>query len=311
MKCLTPYYVRAPSVWKGVGFNWLPVPCGRCALCCANRRREWTFRLSEEMLTADYTAFATLTYDEQHLPVTDTDELSDIPTLKYEDVQLFLKRFRKRLSQLSINLRYFICGEYGSNTYRPHYHCMFFFRSDIPNNVINNCVLFPKLFRDSWTLGNITDFQQAKSNGSLGYCSKYVNKFFDVKLLETQAVEKSLKSQLIGRDYITRMKKWHLEDPENRKYANFDGYKISLPRTFRQKIFETSKDKKSVEEIEKIYRDMVDLETQRINKLKAQHYDTYKTLDNFPDIHLFQPSTPQEIKDINDYVKRMQHKDKF
>lgn len=57
--------------------------------------------------------FVTLTYDDAHLP-------SNM-SLNHRDFQLFLKRLRKLTP-----IRYYMCGEYGSMTFRPHYHvCLF------------------------------------------------------------------------------------------------------------------------------------------------------------------------------------------
>lgn len=62
----------------------------------------------------DRNCFITLTYDDDHLP--------DGRTLHYPDFQDFMKRLRKRVGKL----RFYMCGEYGETTKRPHYHaCLF------------------------------------------------------------------------------------------------------------------------------------------------------------------------------------------
>ncbi len=59
--------------------------------------------------------FVTLTYDNRHLPGNGS--------LDRRELQLFLKRLRKRYGQ---GLRYYGCGEYGEKFDRPHYHlCLF------------------------------------------------------------------------------------------------------------------------------------------------------------------------------------------
>lgn len=58
-------------------------------------------------------SFVTLTYDDEHLRS---------PSLEYRDFQLFMKRLRKRFGPT----RFFMCGEYGEQTWRPHFHaCLF------------------------------------------------------------------------------------------------------------------------------------------------------------------------------------------
>ncbi len=59
-------------------------------------------------------SFLTLTYDEEHFPA---DGCLDIMHW-----QLFAKRLRKRIGRI----RFFMCGEYGERTYRPHYHVLLF-----------------------------------------------------------------------------------------------------------------------------------------------------------------------------------------
>lgn len=58
--------------------------------------------------------FATLTYDDQHVP-------SD-GSLDYSHVQAFHRRLRKSIGPF----RFFCAGEYGSRTRRPHYHSAIF-----------------------------------------------------------------------------------------------------------------------------------------------------------------------------------------
>lgn len=48
----------------------------------------------------------------------------DIPYLRKQDLQLFLKRLRKYLPDYEI--RYFACGEYGPDKFRPHYHLLLY-----------------------------------------------------------------------------------------------------------------------------------------------------------------------------------------
>lgn len=61
-------------------------------------------------------SFVTLTYDKEHLP--------RHGTLDPEHTSLWLKRLRDRVAPLRI--RYFLCGEYGELSQRPHYHAVLF-----------------------------------------------------------------------------------------------------------------------------------------------------------------------------------------
>lgn len=92
--------------------GYFSVSCGKCIECYKAYSMEWANRcLCEKKLHKD-SCFITLTYAVN--PV----------TLIKRDYQLFLKRLRKRLD---IPLRYFGCGEYGSEEgRRPHFHFIIF-----------------------------------------------------------------------------------------------------------------------------------------------------------------------------------------
>lgn len=95
------------------------------------------------MLELDHSkkaVFLTLTYDDDHVPVSMVnDDGSLFFTLDKRDVQLFFKRFRKRFSDFEI--RYYLAGEYGDTTQRPHYHAIIF---GLGLDDIGDCVQFGK-----------------------------------------------------------------------------------------------------------------------------------------------------------------------
>lgn len=101
---------------RGTPVVTLKVPCGKCIGCKVNKAREWALRMSCENELHSQSCFLTLTYDDDHLPLG--------RTLVKSDLQKFLKRLRFRFPNQSI--RYFACGEYGSNFNRPHYHLVLF-----------------------------------------------------------------------------------------------------------------------------------------------------------------------------------------
>lgn len=91
-------------------------PCGQCQPCRINRRRLWTHRLLLEQAKHEASSFITLTYDKANLPVGGT--------LVPKHTQLWLKRLRERLRPIPV--RFFLVGEYGDETWRPHYHAALF-----------------------------------------------------------------------------------------------------------------------------------------------------------------------------------------
>lgn len=98
-----------------VGAARLPVPCGQCVPCRINSARVWTARMLLESTQHAHASFLTLTYSPEHLP--------PMGDLVPRDLQLFLKRFRKAWSA---PVRFFAVGEYGSRSFRPHYHAILY-----------------------------------------------------------------------------------------------------------------------------------------------------------------------------------------
>lgn len=88
------------------------IPCGQCVGCRLERSRQWAMRCVHEASLYEQNAFVTLTYDEDH-----------VAGLDYEDFQKFMKRLRKHYPQ---KIRFYMCGEYGPQLQRPHFHaCLF------------------------------------------------------------------------------------------------------------------------------------------------------------------------------------------
>lgn len=94
----------------------VPFGCGQCLPCRINKRRQWMWRQFFESLLHEENCFVTLTYSDSELPPNGN--------LVPKDAQLWLKRFRKIISPRKV--RYFLVGEYGDETFRPHYHLSLF-----------------------------------------------------------------------------------------------------------------------------------------------------------------------------------------
>lgn len=108
--------------------------CGQCNPCRINLRRIWTARLLLESTQHERTYFVTLTYSPEALPPGGT--------LVPRDLQLWLKRLRKRLAP--VTFRFYAVGEYGDKTKRPHYHALIFL-PDVPG--------FDQAVRETWPHG--------------------------------------------------------------------------------------------------------------------------------------------------------------
>lgn len=94
----------------------MQVPCGQCMGCRLAKTADWGTRMMHEAQQYEKNSFVTLTYNDEKIPKTGT--------LRKRDTQLFFKRLRKYIKPNKI--RYYLSGEYGDNSKRPHYHAIIF-----------------------------------------------------------------------------------------------------------------------------------------------------------------------------------------
>lgn len=122
----------APTLDPSTGELIQPIliPCGQCVGCRLDYSRAWADRCVLEAESYEHNHFLTLTYDDNHIVtpqrslITDKDTLTLFP----KDLQDFLKRLRITWERKynHIGIRFYACGEYGSQTFRPHYHVIAF-----------------------------------------------------------------------------------------------------------------------------------------------------------------------------------------
>lgn len=133
MPCFHPKYAVQSSPGAVLDFSGtrsgksLAVPCGQCIGCRIDYAQQWASRCVMEMMYHSDNFFVTLTYDDEHVPFSFSPDPSSgeaiaTQSCRMRDCQLFLKRLRRSGSEF----RYFGCMDYGSSTFRPHYHFIFF-----------------------------------------------------------------------------------------------------------------------------------------------------------------------------------------
>lgn len=212
MKCISPLTIRRNTAID-------TVPCGRCNFCLSNKRNDWTFRLYQEFLVSKSAYFLTMTYADEHCPITD----QGILTLEKRDVQLFTKRLRKQHSKFSSDtIRYYTVGEYGTQTHRPHYHSIMF-------NLSNKVDILK-----SWQLGHV--HVGAVTLPSIHYTTKYsINQYVECKDKQSPFALISKRSGGLGKNYLDTHTEWHRESM--RDYTQVNGVAGRLPAYYRQKIF--------------------------------------------------------------------------
>nr|CAI9749757.1 replication initiation protein [Microvirus sp.] len=164
---------RAEHVYR----DFVEIPCGHCLGCRVQYSREWANRCLLEAQMHDSAYFVTLTYNDDHVPRSyyddpDTGEAFQALTLRKRDLQLFFKRLRKavvvrdgKTDEGSAGIRYFACGEYGSHTYRPHYHAIIFGLSLADLTVVKKTKLGDALYTSEW-LQRIWSTSQSKGGSA-------------------------------------------------------------------------------------------------------------------------------------------------
>ena len=183
--------------------------CGKCPACLNIKASQWVSRLDMESQYHRYVLFTTLTYDDLHVPQivrlrkdqypnaayynADNDELIDcrdinvtftkkdwnyisdskvLNVLDKQDVVLFFKRLRYYFNEKEkgSKLRYYITGEYGPRTYRPHLHLLLFYDSEKVHASIT------ELLSKSWSYGDVYD-PHLVTGSAADYCASYINSF--------------------------------------------------------------------------------------------------------------------------------------
>lgn len=219
MICLSPVTIKNPKKFRMLDdMAYITVPCGKCHNCRKRRAAAWSHRLlmQEKLHTTSY--FLTFTYSDENLPISQLG----YPTLRKSDYQDMMKRMRYYNKE---KIKYYACGEYGTETKRPHYHCIIFGASE---TAIDN----------AWTLGHIRYGEVSMS--SVSYVTGYMIK--DLTQLSYDGTDKepefSLMSKNMGANYMTpQMMDYHREHMAS--YVTLPGgTKTAMPRYYRDKIFD-------------------------------------------------------------------------
>lgn len=218
--------INRKVIWPHRSIEWqdkneeypVLVHCGKCIPCLSHKRQEWIFRLQQEHKHAKEGAlFVTLTYDQKHMPTN--------YELDKKHVQNYLKRLRK--VDGTNKIRYYLVGEYGSKSGRPHYHVLLFNAKEEHARAV---------WRDS--KGNSIGIVHVGrvTAASIAYCTKYIIQ----PEISTHQKQKpfALMSRAygIGGKYLDDLiVAWHKEDDRN--YVINDGKKQPLPRFYKSKIW--------------------------------------------------------------------------
>lgn len=187
--------------------------------------------------------FVTATYSNEHLP--------DNYSLNKRHHQLFMKRLRERFDT---NIRFVMCGEYGKQTLRPHYHYILFglnfsdlsvYRRSLKGHIIYTSEILTGL----WKLGHVSIAPFSRQTGS--YLAGYITKAFKSSDEEANAVYFTRIHPLTGEEvrvmpeFLLASRKpgiglpWFEKYGQHLPYDDFiivDGAKRPVPPYFLKKL---------------------------------------------------------------------------
>lgn len=251
MGCFRPIDVwRAAPPGKGILFSprgaWIDkgrtqIPCGQCIGCRLMRKDEWKTRILLEGKMHECASFVTLTYGQEHLP-------ADY-SLSKEHAQKWIKRLRFTLGETRI--RYFLCGEYGGEKLRPHYHAIVF-GFDFPDRTpwrrtpSGEVSYRSELLERTWTLGHseVGTFTAASAGYVAGYSVKKISgnpavEHYARMNPATGEIHQVIPEFIlmssnpgIGASWLSEYK----VDVEESTFLIVDGQRKPLPRYFKRKL---------------------------------------------------------------------------
>ena len=158
---ITGYHEKYVKDNRGIPiYKFQEIPCGKCIACRLEYSKQWANRCMLEAREHEENQFITLTYADEYLPKTkginiETGEIDyEYATLKPEDLQKFMKDLRRyyeyhydwKYKEHEVlpfdnwdrhenghfykvdnwGIRFYACGEYGTEKERPHYHIIAF-----------------------------------------------------------------------------------------------------------------------------------------------------------------------------------------
>jgi len=259
MECDSPTWInlKVPK-WDGEKWqNQFPAGCGKCMPCLQKRKRQWSFRLSEQLRTSFSAYFVTLTYNDKFVPYDDkgfcankNDHKHFIKWLKYyesEELETLstdeFKRNGKATKEETERLSYYGTIEYGDLKDRPHWHYLLFNVRDI-----NNCYLAwaqqvridKGIYEPGEAYGRVDIDSRPVTINCIDYVLKYMLKNDAKERDQDRQPEVSFMSKGIGISVATNEFIEQIRRPDINTVVNQRGTKVGLPRYYRKKFLTDS-----------------------------------------------------------------------
>ncbi len=185
--CLSPISISRTYLGRKV-VQW--APCGKCEECIKDKQNEYIIRTIEEVMKVRGNIyFLTLTYSDDSVPlVVDEDGelideetgeiLSTLKSLDNGDITAWKKRCRRYIQYHTgrkCDFSSLICGEYGPQTHRPHYHGLFIGISP------EDMEVFKKDWEENYGFTCIKQISRFDVERTARYVAKYITKMRDLE----------------------------------------------------------------------------------------------------------------------------------
>lgn len=180
--------------------------CRKCWQCRSVIVNDWVGRCIAESKTCKAASFITLTYGDQML-IGSENSTTAAQVLTYKHARNWIKNLRR----LGYRFRFLICGEFGAEKGRAHWHALLFWEDKVPPHVLQ----FRATDKSFWPYGLYwwDDFNEASAR----YVCKYVLKYGE----ESQGFMSWSKKPPIGAEYFRQLAEQYVDDgiiPQNAFY---------------------------------------------------------------------------------------------
>lgn len=289
MRCTSPRTVGFLADGKTISwsqkhfskeFATFQLPCGKCIDCRLEYSRQWAIRCMHEASIHPDNIFLTLTYDNEHVP----------DKLDYRDFQLFMKKLRKITNR---KIGFFVTGEYGEKTKRPHWHAIIFnYRprdsKEKYKTQLGYQVWTSETIDKAWAKGT-TEFGSVTMQ-SAGYCARYAAKKLGHghdKEHEYEPISKKSNKQAIGKAWLEK----YWEDVFKTGVCVLpDGTTSSIPRYY-EKWLKENQPQAWLEYISSLKQKNQSFAAQQAEKEVTEYHNN---LDERKRLHRTNPIRPQD-----------------
>ena len=217
---------------KGGRYERLKLPCGQCIGCRIRRASDWELRIMHEASKYKENCFVTLTYNDESLPVNNS--------LAHGHFQEFMKRLRWH--NRTKEVRFYMCGEYGDQLERPHYHACIFNhtfpdRSPIGKSGSGEILYDSPNLKALWQKGLVS--VQDLTHGTAAYCARYVLKkrlgktaSYDLVTEDGEIIERDPEYNQMSKGVAREWYNTYHADIHTHDYAIAKGRKRPVPRYY-------------------------------------------------------------------------------